>query len=182
VLADPQEMATRTFPISREEIHWARRRPEHHRTPIPSVGDRVWYRHLEWAEVLWRAEVLAVQSMHEEHPDWGHPREDANMWIFRADVPLVPDGRTALGLLDVPKDWYEPHPDPWPVLRLRVYPPNATPRVFDTREARLRGAAGWLPPDWQARHRPRPSLAPAARAGLVVATSAPARPPAPAPV
>jgi hypothetical protein len=174
MLDDTREQASRLVPISAEEIYWARRRPEQHRTPIPRTDDWVLYRDDQWSTELWRARVLQVQSMTDEHPDWGHPREDANMFIFRADVPLVPDGHG--GLLDVPEDWFEPHPDPWPVLRLRIYPPNRTPRLVDTREARVRGAAGWLPLDWRARYRPVPSpSAPAVtRSGLIVPGPAPA--------
>jgi hypothetical protein len=43
--------------------------------------------------------------------------------------------------------------DPWPMLTL-----NTPWGLGMTQEARLRGSAGWLPLDWETRHRPLPDV------------------------
>jgi hypothetical protein len=120
-----------------EEYVWARRRPAHQRTPIPQVGDEVMYRHIEGGPVV-RAEVLAVQNLEDF--------SDPNLWYFQSDQygqPVTVEGQMVLA---------QAH-DPWPEVTLR------TPYgIGVTREARLRGATGWLPLDWENRPVPQPQI------------------------
>jgi hypothetical protein len=137
-----REEDTRHVPHEPWEIEWARKRPAEHRVKLPRVGDEVCYRPVEWGPVQ-LAEVLWVQPLDD--------LDDPNLWTVERDAfgrPLQLDGRPVLAQ----------HLDPWPLLRLHV-PGLGLPVL--SREARLRGAAGWLPLDWPARHRPMPDFAPA---------------------
>lgn len=141
---------TRHLPHSRTEFEWARLRPASHHTPIPKAGQRVFYRANDWDTPV-MATVLEVGD--QEHPGnagrWenaGAPPFDPNCWRVRASGG-VPE-RDPLGLMVV-----EPHPDPWPSLLLKI---DDQVSHVTTREARLRGSAGWLPLDWEHRERPRP--------------------------
>src|SRR5258707_434464 len=120
-----------------EEYQWARRRPASQRTAIPQVGDEVMYRHIEGGPVV-RAEVLAVQNLEDF--------QDPNLWYFQTDSegrPAEIEGRRVLA-----KAY-----DPWPELTLK------TPYgVGVSREARMRGAVGWLPLDWETRQLPAPQF------------------------
>lgn len=120
------------IPYTEDEITWAHRRPAQHRTPLPSVGDEVCYRHESYGPVV-RAEITWVQSLDD--------LADPHLW--QAQEGLV-DGRAVL----------RRRFDPWPLVRLRV-PKLGT---GETREARLRGSPGWLPLDWEIRYRPAPEF------------------------
>lgn len=113
------------LPVDPGEIHAALNRPPHLQTPIPKVGDTVGYRHHEWGDVT-VAEVLAVQDMDDS--------TDPYLWhvvTTGAGTPLVDGaGRRVLHRA----------PDPWPTLTLAT---DWGRRA--TREARVRGSAGWLP-------------------------------------
>jgi hypothetical protein len=124
-------------PIDPGEVHWALNRPPHHRTPVPTVGERVCYRHHEWGEVT-HAQVLAVQD-----PTDPASYRDHYLWHVLVDEARLPihDGAGNRVLT--------PAPDPWPTLTLAT---GWGHRM--TREARVRGSAGWLPLDWQTRYRP----------------------------
>jgi hypothetical protein len=126
------------IPHTQQEIEWAHRRPEPHRTPLPVVGDEVMYRHQPWGPVV-RAEVTWVQSLDD--------MSDPHLWQVQTDPtgnPVLLEGKHVL----------QRRFDPWPVVRLRV--PGLG--VGETREARLRGSAGWLPLDWEVRFRPEPEF------------------------
>lgn len=125
---------TAQMPHTPAEYAWARQRPMEHHTPIPQVGDEVFYRHVEWGPVV-RADVLDVQSLDD--------MSDPHLWIVETahGEPLTLDGRHII----------RPALDRWPLLTLRT--PHG---VGLTREARLRGSAGWLPLDWESRYRPTP--------------------------
>lgn len=120
-----------------EEYAWARRRPAPDRSPIPEVGDEVFYRHDEDGPVV-LAEVLAVQDLEDF--------TDPNLWYFQTDQlnqPIEIEGQRVLARAY----------DPWPEVTLK------TPYgVCVTREARLRGSPGWLPLDHELRHRPQPKI------------------------
>lgn len=133
-----QEQDTRLIPYATWEYDWAHERPAPHRTPLPAAGDEVCYRHDQWGDVV-RAEVVSVQSPTD--------LDDPHLWRVETDGmgrTLLVEGRTVMAQ----------RLDPWPILRLRV------PRIglVDTREARLRGSPGWLPLDWETRHRPLPEF------------------------
>ncbi len=130
------EAATRPVPIGRHEIEWAHNRPGQHRVPVPRPGDQVMYRHDEWGDVS-EAEVLSVQPLDD--------LDDPHLWFPQTDERgqlLELDGRPILAQ----------KPDPWPRVVLRTRYGTAV-----TREARVRGSAGWLPLDWQTRYRPKPA-------------------------
>jgi hypothetical protein len=134
-----REEDTRLVPYSAAEAAWALERPGGHRTPLPAPGDEVEYRHDTWGPVT-RAEVVAVQPLDD--------LDDPHLWTVQTDPmtgrPLLLDGRPVL----------QQRLDPWPLVRLRV------PRLGMglSREARLRGSAGWLPLDWRERFRPLPDF------------------------
>lgn len=133
------EADTRYVPYASWEVAWAHERPAPDRTPLPAVGDEVMYRHDPWGAVV-AVIVVWVQPLDD--------LDDPHLWRVQTDGTgrlLLVDGRPV----------FAQQLDPWPVLRLRV------PRlgVGETREARLRGSAGWLPLDWEQRHRPMPDFA-----------------------
>lgn len=137
------------IPHTPEEYRWAQRRPAPHRVPIPAVGDEVMYRHDPNGPVV-AATVRAVQDLED--------LTDENLWYFQTDEQgrtVHLEGRPVLA---------QRH-DPWPELTLFVpaMPPtqgmdHPGPAIVITREARLRGEPGWLPPDWQTRARPHPEV------------------------
>lgn len=148
------EIATRWVAWQQHEFSHARNRPLHERPPLPAPGEQVWYRRHDWNHNLLSGEteepelvtVLEVQDPDDESlvcalPDVGMVR-DLNLWELRRDNssgrPLVdPTGNLV----------YVHVPDPWPWIRMRR--PNGMPA--ETREARLRGSAGWLPIDYRTR-------------------------------
>lgn len=106
------------IPLSRAEILatvWTD--PPH--TPIPAVGEIVWYRAVEFGDLV-EAVVEAVQD-----PD--DDRADPHVW-YR-------DNETGQAV--------RLHAWPWLTLTLRTADGRVT-----CREARARGSAGWLPRDW----------------------------------
>lgn len=133
-----READTRQIPYSSWEYAWAHERPAQHRTPLPAVGDEVRYRQDPWGPVV-AADVVSVWPLDDV--------DDPHLWRVETDGmgnPLAIEGRPL----------YAQRLDPWPIVRLRV------PRLGlgDTREARLRGSAGWLPLDWETRYRPLPQF------------------------
>lgn len=131
------EADTRLISYAQWEIDWAHERQPQQRTPVPAVGDEVLYRHNGWGPVA-RADVLSVQSETD--------LDDPHLWRVETDgfgQPVLLDGRPVM----------QQRFDPWPLVQLRV--PGLAQRV-ETREARLRGSAGWLPLDWELRFRPLP--------------------------
>jgi hypothetical protein len=131
------ELMSRPIPYSRTEIAWARRRPAELRTPIPAEGDTVLCRLVEWEEP-YEATVERVQ-----------PSDDVNdphlfeVALDHTAEPVLIEGLPVMNGLD----------DPWPTLWLVVATPGGRIVHTHTREARLRGSAGWLPPDWKTRRR-----------------------------
>lgn len=140
-----REEHTRLIPIGRDEAEWAHNRPGPHRVPVPKVDDWVLYRHDEWGEVF-PAQVLAVQPLDDlDDPHLAFVERDALGQL------ILIDGRPVIALKK----------DPWPKVRLRTtFRERGSSRlitaVVETREARLRGSPGWLPKDWETRHRPLP--------------------------
>lgn len=132
-----REEDTRLIPYASWEYAWAHQRPAQHRTPLPAVGDEVFYRHDYWGSVD-RVDILDVQSLDDI--------DDPHLWRVETDgfgQPFLLEGRPVLMA----------RLDPWPTLILRTRWGNA-----QTREARLRGSPGWLPLDWQVRYRPMPEF------------------------
>lgn len=141
-------------PWQRIEVTHAKNRPLSERPPLPRPGDQVWYRRFEWnhdqrtgervdPELAVVVEVQDPQDISDQDyvDDAGWVR-DPNLWhLIRHNITGAPL-RDALGQLV-----YNPVSDPWPWVRLRR--PNGI--IDETREARLRGSAGWLPLDYLAR-------------------------------
>lgn len=153
------EADSRPVPYTRAEGDWARERPPLHRVHAPDVGDTVLYRHEDWAAPT-EATVVWVQP--------GDDVDDPHLFTVHTDVggrPVLHQGRPVL----------TPNPDPWPTVRLQT-----RYGLVDTREARLRGSPGWLPPDWVARYRPVPEVSGTTRADPFIPPTA-APPPAPGP-
>lgn len=128
------ERRTMSIPFGPTETRWAQFRPAAHRSRLPSVGDPVLYRHVEWDEPI-TAQVVAVQPLDD--------LDDPNIWRVELDPygdPILIDGRPvfAQGF------------DPWPLLTL-----STMFGLGRSREARLRGAPGWLPLDFASKWRPR---------------------------
>lgn len=128
---------TRTLPYEQIEIEWARCRPPADRVAVPAAGDRVWYRHDPWTTPT-PATVDAVQDLDDQR--W------PNNWrpVRGCDGGLVIPSGTLIPLV-------ERQPDPWPLVYL-----HTSHGYLGTQEARLRGAAGWLPRDWTERCYPLP--------------------------
>lgn len=131
------ELMSRPIPYSAAEVGWARNRPSDLRTPIPGEGDTVLCRLVEWDEP------------HEAIVERVQPLDDINdPHLFEVSTdgrgePVLIEGRPILNGLT----------DPWPTLWLVVYGPHGSIVHTHTREARLRGSAGWLPLDWKTRRR-----------------------------
>lgn len=129
-------------PRSLYEGLWARNRPADQRPPAPKPGDLVLYRANGWGPLV-DAQIVAVWWRCEDGFD--------NTIQLRS-------------------------PDPWPRVRLAVAepPPAAkilagklapgsvarTATLVDTWEARLEGAAGWLPLDHERWPRPETGYQP----------------------
>jgi hypothetical protein len=117
------------------EHAWAQRRPRNMRPPIPAAGDAVFYRHRHWGEVT-RARVVDAQDLDD--------RDDEYLWHVVCDASRAPiidgAGRRVL----------KRAPDPWVSLHLATDWGHLL-----TREARVRGSAGWLPLDWKRRLYPQ---------------------------
>ncbi len=147
-----QELETRIVPWQYTEVSWARNRPPGERVPLPHAGDVVWYRQWEWERDPGgrhtppeRATVVEVQdptdtAVVHTTPD-GVPARDPNLWHLLRDPSGKPLPGPGGGMV------YAPVADPWPRVVLRR--PNGV--VVTTREARLRGSAGWLPLDYRTR-------------------------------
>lgn len=131
---------SRPIPYSAEELHTARCRPAEFRTPIPREGDTVLCRLNEWGPA-YAAEVERVQPL--DDVDDPHLAE---VTLDERQEVVVLEGRPVMAMVD----------DPWPTLWLVVDTPRGKIRTH-TREARLRGSAGWLPLDWESRRRPLPA-------------------------
>lgn len=134
-----READTRLIPYDESEITWARCRPPEHRVPLPTLGDPVLYRHDPWGSPV-VAEVIAIEDLDD--------RTKPNLWEVVRDPA---SGRILATPDHVPVA--RPLADPWPVLHIK-----SRYGIAVTQEARLRGSAGWLPLDWESRHRPLPDL------------------------
>lgn len=141
------EQMSRPIPYTTAEIAYARKRPFPERTPIPVEGDEVLCRLNEWGDV-YGATVDRVQP--EDDVD------DRNLFQVEladamAERLLLLEGRPVMSKVE----------DPWPTLWLVVKVPRGDGFVrtvhTHTREARLRGSAGWLPLDWRTRRRYLPA-------------------------
>lgn len=127
-------------PIDKSEIIWARNRQPRHRTPIPRSGDQVYYRHEQWADPTLAQVVRIVDPL----PEDLNVFESALNTTHPTRHPLLDGiGHTLMVL----------RPDPDYEVELHT----AYGRVV-TREARVRGSAGWLPLDWTTRWRPNGPL------------------------
>jgi hypothetical protein len=168
------EIATRMVPWEQSEFSHSRNRPHHERPALPKPGEQVWYRRHDWNHDLLSGEteepelvvVVEVQPPDDETlvcelPDVGRVR-DLNLWHLVRDI----NGRP---IYDAGMPRYVHVADPWPWIRMRR--PNGM--IAETREARLRGSAGWLPLDYLSRPErwrlpsgtllvPRPQLRPLA--------------------
>lgn len=166
------ELGTRIVPWEQVEFSHARNRPHAERVPHPAPGDRVWYRRHDWCHNLATGEheepelatVVEAQPLDDTAtahwwPNVG-PSRDPNLW----HLIRTPQGHPALDALG--QMAYAPVADPWPWVRLRR--PNGL--IAETREARLRGSAGWLPLDYRDRRE---------RCRLPAETALVARPPLP---
>lgn len=134
------ELATRAVPWAQAEFSHARNRPARERPPLPQVGDRVLYRRYDWHHDIagGRTEepelvtVVEVQNLAD--------RSDPNLWHEVRDSQGQP-------VTDAGVPRFAPVADPWPWIRVRR--PDGL--IAETRESRIRGAAGWLPLDWRGR-------------------------------
>lgn len=173
------EIATRWVPWQQSEFSHVHNRPHAERPPLPAPGDQVWYRRYDWHHNTQTGEVeepelvtvVEVQDPNDTTlvchlPDIG-PARDLNLW------ELLRDNLTGRPLIDGTGQLAYRHvPDPWPWIRMRR--PNGM--IAETREARLRGSAGWLPLDYRSRPErwrlpsqtllvPRPGLQPVSPPG-----------------
>lgn len=123
---------TRGVPYSQEEYAWAHARPPRHWVRMPALGDTICYRHDPWGEVT-DADVMWLQPLDDVDDPHVHSP------VLENGRPLLLEGRAVMAQ----------KPDPWRLLRIRT-----RYGLVETREARLRGAPGWLPRDWRARYRP----------------------------
>lgn len=137
-------------PLTHEEVAALRCRPAHLRTEIPAVGDIVGYRHDEDGPVV-AAVVTQVQAMPDQPTE---PLPDPLVW-----AAVVHDALAGPVAGEHRMRHYRIVDDPWPSVVLRVDPHrdpitgkvSGARQFYQTREARLPGAAGWLPPtsvDW----------------------------------
>jgi hypothetical protein len=133
------ELACRGMATTPEQVAWARSRPAPRRTPLPEVGDEVFYRHDTWLDPI-PARVLWIQ------PD--DDVDDPHVCQVQTDgqgMPVLVEGRPV----------FVTNPDPWLTLKLVVTVDGHIEHPL-TREARLPGSPGWLPLDWATRWRPMP--------------------------
>lgn len=136
------ELHTRMIPYEPIEVSHARNRPLDERSPIPKVGDKVFYRREFWDQEPLLTTVVFVQDLND--------KSDPNLWHLVRDIygnPIVDYGVVR----------YAQVADPWPEVMVEweeVYkstPSGVTTRRAVTREARLRGSPGWLPLNWRFR-------------------------------
>lgn len=119
---------------SEYEGAWCLNRPYRHQVATPRPGDVVFYRSNDYF-----APVMATVVDVDVDTDRGHPcRHLADPWLLvrlAVTPPLPPSKRDVSGL---------------------AFPGTAPmrPHLVECREARLEGAAGWLPLDWERRYRP----------------------------
>jgi hypothetical protein len=116
------------------EFDWTMHRPGPRRVPLPAAGDRVLYRHRHFADVT-PASVLEVQPVPVDDAEY-----ESRTVCGPTGLPVV-DGAGRRVMARVP--------DPWVTLRLATDWGHV-----DTREARLRGSAGWLPALGESRQYP----------------------------
>lgn len=130
-----RELDTRLVPIEHCEVAYALNRAPTERTPWPRPGDRVFYRHREWDTQVHEAVIEQVQD----------PEDRTDPWLWHAV-------RDAHGrqLWDGTTPRFAALADPWPWVVLRTWMDGIWQR-FTTREGRVRGSAGWLPPNWRER-------------------------------
>lgn len=123
-------------PWTRDEVRASRNRPPHLRPRIPQPGEQVLFRERNWDDPV-PATVISVQDMAvPADANGGDGIPDVNVW--RHPDPEMPAA-----------SWAHPRVrrelvltgDPHPRLRLRLQ----DGREMICREARVRGAPGWLP-------------------------------------
>src|SRR5271167_2003531 len=129
------ELSTRLIPIEPSEISYALNRHPDEKTAWPICGQRVEYRHRMWEQHTYPAVIIEVQD----------PEDRTDTWLWHA----VRDVNGNL-LYDAGMPRFVRVADPWPWVALRV-DMEGTERRFETREARVRGSAGWLPLNWRTR-------------------------------
>lgn len=105
-----------------ESKRWAWHRQPDEREDPPQPGDVVLFRTEEWASPV-PAVVTEVQNMIRHNDGHGGSHPDPHVWDEN-------------GLL---------RPDPWPWVTLRLGD-DGTGREVRSKEARVRGSAGWLRP------------------------------------
>lgn len=105
------------MPFTPDQAAWARCRRVHQRTPIPTAGQQVWYRHRPHGPIV----PTTVERVDVSN------RADPNVWRMAA---VDGAGRPVMVMVD----------DPWPEVLVRV-----DRQLMATREARLDGSPGWLP-------------------------------------
>ncbi len=130
------EQMSRIVPYSAAEVEYVRRRPPAERTPLPSEGDMAYCRLDEWGPV-WESTVERVQPLDDV--------DDPHLYRVVTDGVgelVILEGRPVISMVE----------DPWVTLWLSVDTGERIVRTH-TREARLRGSAGWLPLDWKTRKR-----------------------------
>lgn len=138
-----------SWPSPDEIRRWSFWRQPHEREPVPQPGEHLLLRETDLGEAV-PAVVVAVQDMSSPHDHWhrhgglerthGPSEPDPNVWRY--------DDQARAHVL---------HADPWPWVQVRVIrtgedgselrgedgePVLAPPRW--TKEARVRGSAGWL--------------------------------------
>lgn len=137
-------------PMTQTELERCRCRPgDVPRPPLPAVGDLVGYRAVAGGPVV-AARVQGVESLADP---WAHEHDafephgpDVNVW----DVSVMPGTRMPRFDPARPGAYlFELRDDPWPSVVVAVEPVDGKGRRLYaiTREARLPGAAGWIPLD-----------------------------------
>jgi hypothetical protein len=122
-------------PWTQDETRTARVRPEVRRTALPFAGERVLYRAAAWGPEV-PAVITAVQDM-EVPGDANGGGDIADLHVWEHPDPQVPAA-----------SWAHPRvrgelrltADPWPRVTLDL----GGGRSAACREARVRGAPGWL--------------------------------------
>lgn len=118
-----ERMMQAAMPVAPHERFAAMCRPREQRTPFPSAGQAVHYRHDPWG-ALSEATVEQVDTSNQS---------DQFVWRHVLDpvggAPVKVDGRWLMEMIE----------DPWP----DVYLLTRWGRIV-TREARIEGSPGWL--------------------------------------
>lgn len=147
------ELDTRPIPIEHREVSYALNRPEHERTPVPRIGDRVFYRRHEWDQNPPLATVLAVADLEDRSdPNLWHPIRDnmTSVPILDPDGPRVVRAPDPLPWVDLVADDVDARDEDGKPIRCPVCDTHHR-NPARTWEARVRGMPGWLPLNWRER-------------------------------